>query len=457
MNSDTIVALATAPYTAAIGVIRLSGPKAFDIVNRIYDAKDLHSVPSHSLHFGQLKHDDQIIDEVLLSVFKAPNSYTGEDIVEISAHGSPYILNQIIEIVISHGARNATAGEFTLRAFLNKKMDLSQAEAVADLIASESKASHVLAMNQLKGGVKNEIQSMRTDLLNFASLIELELDFGEEDVEFADRTNLSFLVNKILISIKKLLESFQLGNAIHEGVSTVIAGRPNAGKSTLLNALLNDERAIVSAIPGTTRDTIEERLIIDGVIFKLVDTAGIREATDQIEAIGIERTMKKIQDSAILIYVVDVSTASKSEVEEDLAKLHSQNMNTILLLNKWDVNTAINPQDFQNQFVLSDDIIPCSAKENININLIKNKLISTVTKDQKLTDRTIISNARHFEALHHAAESLESVIQGIHQNIETDFLAQHIRHALFHLGVISGEITNDEILGNIFSKFCIGK
>lgn len=456
-NQDTIVALATAPQLSAIGVIRLSGARAFSIVTKIFPSKKLDQTASHTIHYGKIVDDGETIDQVVISVFRNPHSYTGEDIVEISAHGSPFILNRIIELLIKHGARHATAGEFTMRAFLNGKMDLSQAEAVADLIASEAKLSQQIAIKQLKGGVKNQINDLRQQLLHFASMLELELDFGEEDVEFADRTQLRDLIKNTLDHIQKLQSSFQLGNAIHEGITTVIAGRPNAGKSTLLNALLDDERAIVSDIAGTTRDTIEEKLIIDGLVFRIIDTAGIRDATDQIEKQGVKRTLDKIKESSVLIYVADIIELSTDEINSDLQKLKNGNIQLILVLNKMDRNPYIDYKTYASDIISTNAIIPCSAKNKMNIDHLKNTLVSLIKKDQLIEDNIIITNARHYHSFVATSTALESALQGIDSNLQTDFLSQHIRTALYHLSEITGTITNDEILANIFSKFCIGK
>lgn len=345
---DTIVALATPPGVGAIGVIRLSGEDALFIVNQVFHGKDLTAQPSHTAHFGTIKDEDEtIIDEVLVTVFVAPKSYTGENVAEVSCHGSSYIIQQLIQLFIQKGARLAQPGEFTLRAFLNGRMDLSQAEAVADLIAAESKSAHAVAMQQMRGGFSNEIKRLREELIHFASMIELELDFGEEDVEFANRDDLKQLIHKILSLIHSLIHSFKLGNVIKNGVSTVIAGRPNAGKSTLLNALLNEERAIVSEIEGTTRDTIEEVLNIKGIHFRLIDTAGIREAQDQIEAIGVQKTMEKIQQSALLVYVFDVIKTKPEEVHKDLQKLVRPGLQLLVVANKMDLNPYTKVEHYQ--------------------------------------------------------------------------------------------------------------
>jgi len=455
---DTIVALATPSGIGAIGVIRLSGADAIHICNKTFKSKDLSKEPSHTLHFGTIRDEnDKIIDEVLISLFVAPKSYTGENVVEVSCHGSNYIIQQIIQLFLRQGARMAKPGEFTMRAFLNGQLDLSQAEAVADLIASDSEAAHSMAMHQMRGGFSGEIQKLRDELIHFASLIELELDFGEEDVEFADRDDLKALIFKIQTLIKRLTDSFQLGNVIKNGVNTVIAGRPNAGKSTLLNALLNEERAIVSEIAGTTRDTIEEVLNINGIQFRIIDTAGIREATDQIEAIGVEKTMEKVKLATILVYVFDVSELSISEVEADLEKLHTEGMTTIVIANKMDMENGGRWTDAS----LDDErlqLLKISAKDKTNLETVKTALHDAVADGKINLQSTIVSNTRHYDALQKANKSLDEVLKGMSMGITGDFLAQDIRHALIYLGEITGEIDVDrDILGNIFGKFCIGK
>jgi len=463
---DTIVALATPSGVGAIGVIRLSGADAIDIVNAVFHGKDLTQQATHTIHFGTIRNGEQILDEVLVSLFVAPKSYTGENVVEVSCHGSSYIIQQIIQLFIKHGARLAQPGEFTLRAFLNGRMDLSQAEAVADLIASESASSHEVALRQMRGGFSNEIQRLREELINFASLIELELDFGEEDVEFANRDDLKALVAKIQKLIATLLQSFQLGNVIKNGVSTVIAGRPNAGKSTLLNALLNEERAIVSDIAGTTRDTIEEVLNINGVQFRLIDTAGIREAQDQIEVIGVEKTMQKIQQSAVLVYVFDVIQTPPEEVQKDLAKLAHPGVQLLVVANKMDLNPytkwehyteAENASSSHPPILQKENFVPVSAINQMNLEYLKEKLYDVALSGKLSLDSTVVTNARHYEALQKADEALQSVLRGLDVGITGDFLAMDIRRALAHLGEITGEVVVDDLLDNIFSNFCIGK
>lgn len=482
---DTIIAPITAPGIGAVSVIRISGPEAITVADRFFHGKKPVEQKSHTVHFGTIRDEqDNIIDEVLLTIFRNPKSYTGEDTVEISCHGSPYIQQQLIELFLRNGVRLATAGEFTMRAFLNGKLDLSQAEAVADLIASESASAHKVAMHQLRGGIGNELSQLRTELINFASLIELELDFSEEDVEFANRGQLTALVLTIQRYIERLISSFQLGNAIRNGVTTVIAGRPNAGKSTLLNALLNEERAIVSEIAGTTRDTIEEVLNISGVLFRLTDTAGIREAQDQIEAIGVERTLEKVRQAAILVYVWDVTTMKISEVYEDIGRLQHEELKLLVLCNKMDRNPYFRPEWLYEPFasdappyilhadgdveafraiyesvgaLQKDQVITLSAKEGMNIPYLKETLLSLIAGGEVNFESTVITNARHLDALQNAHAALNKVLEGIAADVSSDFIAMDIRNALYELGLITGRVDIEDLLENIFSRFCIGK
>jgi tRNA modification GTPase len=451
---DTIVALATPQGIGAIGIIRLSGNNAINIANSIFKGKNLEAEATHTLHLGKIIDENEIIDEALVSIFKAPHSYTGENIIEFSCHGSPYILQRVLESAIKKGARSAEAGEFTLRAFLNKKLDLSQAEAVADLIASDSGASHNLAMQQMRGGFTKIINDLRNELINFAALIELELDFGEEDVEFANREHLILLIDKIQNTIDPLIASFQLGNVIKNGVSTVIAGRPNAGKSTLLNVLLQEDRAIVSEIAGTTRDTIEETLVIKGIVFRLIDTAGIREATDTIEHLGIEKTFLKIKQSSIIIYIFDCNQLTEAEVQKDLEDLHAAEIPIVLLANKMDLRGMGNKNEYPN---LNVHFI--AAKESQNIAEIKNMLVDVVLNNKSAgANNTIVSNIRHFDAFNKANASLDSVKEGIKNNLSGELISLELKQALNALGAITGVIDIDtDILGTIFGKFCIGK
>lgn len=461
LNNDTIVALATPQGMGAIGIIRLSGKDAITFCENIFATKslkkkDLSSRKSHTIHFGVIHEGDILIDEVLVSLFKAPNSYTGENIVEISCHGSRFIQQQIIQLLIKHGARLANHGEFTLRAFLNGKLDLSQAEAVADLIASNSSTSHQVAMQQMRGGFSSKIKLLRQNLIDFASLIELELDFSEEDVEFADRSDLKKLVNSIQRIVQRLIDSFEVGNVIKNGIPVAIVGKPNAGKSTLLNVLLEEDRAIVSEIPGTTRDVIEDELNIDGVLFRIIDTAGIRNTTDTIEAIGVEKTFEQIKLSSITIYLFDAHEMTTSELELELEELqpHLHNSQLVLVANKIDKEDE---KYIRREFSEFPNLLFISAKERLYIDKLKRYLVKLFDDRIINITETVVTNARHVEALRHTNSSLIRVLDGLNHNVTGDFLAMDIRQALHHLGVITGEISSDDLLTNIFSKFCIGK
>ncbi len=453
IKEETIVALATPNGIGAIGVIRLSGPDAIIIANSVFKGKDLTKQESHTIHFGQIVDGDLLLDEVLVSLFIAPKSYTRENVVEISCHGSNYIIESIIKLLIKKGARSAKPGEFTLRAFLNGQLDLSQAEAVADLIASNSKASQQVAMQQLRGGFSNQLQTLRDQLVTFASLVELELDFSEEDVEFANRDQLKQLIHAITKVIGQLIQSFELGNVIKNGVNTVIAGRPNAGKSTLLNTLLNEDRAIVSHIPGTTRDTIEEVLNINGINFRLIDTAGIREATDTIEQIGVQRTMEKISQSALLIYIFDAAEITIRELNSDLESLQKPGITMLVVANKADLLTEEQLLSLPH----TQSAIIISAKEKRHIDELKHKIYSAAVKHQLTGDETLVTNVRHLEALQKTESALIRLLEGIDTQVTSDFLAMDIKQALHYLGEITGAVTTDDLLDNIFSKFCIGK
>ena len=454
MREDTIVGISTGLGISAIGVIRLSGPEAIALVDQIFKGAVLSKSSSHTAHFGHIVNDDGIVlDEVVTTIYKSPKSYTGEDIVEISCHGSPFILKEIMSLLVRHGARPADPGEFTMRAFLNGRMDLSQAEAVADLIESQSAAAHSIAMRQMKGGVSNEIKNLRQKLLDFASLIELELDFSEEDVEFADRKKLTLLVIEIIQLTHRLKETFHLGNAIKEGIPTVIAGRPNAGKSTILNKLLGEERAIVSNIPGTTRDTIEETLTINGIQFRIIDTAGIREAHDEIESIGIKRTMEKIEQASILLYVFDVTETVPDEVKEDLNTIGVSHAKVIIIANKMDLNPYVLPDQWK---VGDHVVVPLSAINNMNIPYLLEVIGDSISKDIP-QDIPMITSLRHYHALDRTEERLKAVLDGIMNGVTNDFVAQDVRQALYHLGEITGQISTEDLLGNIFGRFCIGK
>jgi tRNA modification GTPase len=461
LNNDTIAALATPHGFGAIAVIRLSGKEAIAITESVFftktlKPKPLHTKASHTAHFGVIADKDLIIDEVLVTLFKAPTTYTGEEIVEISCHGSVFIQQQILQLLFKQGARPAQAGEFTLRAFLNGKLDLSQAEAVADLIASNSASSHQVAMQHMRGGFSSKIAVLRENLLNFASLIELELDFSEEDVEFADRSDLKKLVHTILTIIEKLILSFDLGNVIKHGVPVAIVGKPNAGKSTLLNVLLDDERAIVSEIPGTTRDTIEDELIIDGVLFRFIDTAGLRTTTDVIEQIGVNKAFEVIKKSAIIIYLFDTHELSLGDLQQELKVIeeHIGTSQLVVVGNKIDFE---NVEALKKEFQAIENITFISAKEKNNIEELKQKLVSLFDTRTVNTTDTIVTNSRHVSSLNKAFAALSKVNEGLATNIQSDFLALDIRYALEALGEITGQVTNDDLLGNIFSKFCIGK
>ncbi|PUV25319.1 MULTISPECIES: tRNA uridine-5-carboxymethylaminomethyl(34) synthesis GTPase MnmE [Sphingobacterium] len=453
ITEDTIVALATpSGANGAIAVIRVSGQQAIKITNAIFKGKDLSQQASHTIHFGTIRDGDEIIDEVLVSLFVAPNSYTKENSVEISTHNSKYIIERVIHLLIKQGARAARAGEFTLRAFLNGGMDLSQAEAVADLIASNSAASHQIAMQQMRGGFSNQLKSLREDLIHFASLIELELDFSEEDVEFANRDQLKNLINKIKVIVQKLILSFEQGNVLKNGVPVVIAGKPNVGKSTLLNAFLNEERAIVSDIAGTTRDTIEDEINIHGVTFRFIDTAGIRETADIIEAKGVERTRAKMKQARLIIYLFDPLQDKVDEVQSQLQEIQNLQIPFLTIINKADLLS-----DQQKDEYASLNPLYISAKEQIGVEELKEELINRVQLGNLNTEDVMVTNIRHVEALQKTSDSLERVLFGIDNPVTSDFLAMDIRQALYHLGEITGTVSTDDLLDNIFSKFCIGK
>ncbi|TAE39343.1 MAG: tRNA uridine-5-carboxymethylaminomethyl(34) synthesis GTPase MnmE [Sphingobacteriales bacterium] len=456
-TQHTIVALATAAGVGAIAVIRLSGIDAIHIANKIFTSKNLENLPSHTLHFGTIKDGDLLIDEVLLALFIAPQSYTKENVVEISCHGSPYIIESIIKLCIKNGAQAAKPGEFTLRAFLNGSLDLSQAEAVADLIASGSKSSHQLALQQMRGGFSSELKNLREQLVYFASMIELELDFGEEDVEFANRAQLKKLILNISKVISRLIQSFEMGNVIKNGVPVAIVGKPNVGKSTLLNALLNEERAIVSEIAGTTRDTIEDEITLGGIRFRFIDTAGIRQTTDVIEAKGVERTFEKIKQASIVLYLLDPRETSEAELTQivnDLQNSNSNNSKLLLIINKADDE---NVTTVSHTFTNASNFIYISARELINIAVLEQALIKAANINAINTDEVIVSNIRHLEALQKTETALNNVLYGIDNPITSDFLVTDIKQALYFIGEITGEITTDDLLETIFSKFCIGK
>ena len=454
-HTDNIVALATPSGTGAIAVIRVSGPEAIILVDKLFKSiigKALAQQKSHTIHLGNIVDADKILDEALVSIFKGPHSYTGENVVEISCHGSPFIQQQIIQLLLRNGCRAASAGEFTLRAFLNGKMDLSQAEAVADLIASDSEAAHDIAMQQMRGGFSNEIQELRQELLNFASLIELELDFSQEDVEFADRTQFNELLTRISTVLKKLIDSFALGNVIKNGIPVAIVGQPNVGKSTLLNVLLNEERAIVSEIAGTTRDTVEDHICIKGIGFRFIDTAGIRETVDVVEKIGIERTFEKIEKARLIIYLFDGMEFDKTELKQ--IQQRYPNKRLLPICNKMDL---LNPN--QKEKIASEipDVLFLSAKLKEGISELETRLLSLVDSGALSGDTTIVTNSRHYDALLKALEEIQKVKEGLDMELSSDLMAIDIRQALYHLGEITGSVTTDDLLGNIFSNFCIGK
>ncbi len=462
---ETIVALATPSGAGAIAIIRLSGQDAITIAAQVFQSvseKDITKQKSHTLHLGHIVDDTKVLDQVLLSIFKGPNSYTGEHVVEISCHGSVFIQQQIIQLLLRKGAKMAQAGEFTLRAFLNGKLDLSQAEAVADLIASDNEASHQIAMQQMRGGFSNEIAKLREELLNFASLIELELDFAEEDVEFANRTAFHELINRIEFVLKRLIDSFAVGNVIKNGIPVAIVGEPNVGKSTLLNALLNEERAIVSDIAGTTRDTIEDELVINGIGFRFIDTAGIRETKDVVESIGIQKTFEKIEQAQVVILLLDAKelqvSGLKFQVEIEKIKNKFPQKPLVVILNKVDLLSKDAVETIRQELeTLNLKLETISAKQKVGIDELKNTLLSFVNTGALRNNETIVTNTRHYDSLLKALEEIQKVKWGLDSGISSDLMAIDIRSALYFFGEITGEVTNDELLGNIFANFCIGK
>lgn len=465
INKDNIVALATPSGAGAIAIIRISGQEAIEIGASIFESvkgKDLLQQKSHTLHLGHIVDDKKTLDQVLVSIFKGPNSYTGEHTVEISCHGSTYIQQQIIQLLLRKGCRIARAGEFTLRSFLNGKMDLSQAEAVADLISSDNEASHQIAMQQMRGGFNLELKNLRQELLNFASLIELELDFAEEDVAFADRTQFRELIFKIEFVLKRLIDSFAVGNVIKNGIPVAIVGEPNVGKSTLLNALLNEERAIVSEIAGTTRDTIEDELVIGGIGFRFIDTAGIRTTDDVIEGLGIKKTFEKIEQAQVVILLLDAKelqvSGLKFQVEIEKIKNKFPLKPLVIILNKIDLLSEKEVDVIYQQLAtlnLKPETI--SAKNNLGIDELKNTLLSFINIGALRNNETIVTNTRHYDSLLKALDEIQKVKFGIETNLSSDLMAIDIRETLYHFGMITGEVTNDELLGNIFANFCIGK
>ena len=448
LQEDTICALATGGGLSAIAVLRLSGKEAIKITNAVF-SKDISASKSHTIHFGTISDSTKIIDEVLVSIFKDGKSYTGEETVEISCHGSTFIQNKLLQLFITEGCRMATAGEFTMRAFRNGKLDLSQAESVADLIASESEAAHQSALKQLRGGFSNKLQELRTKLIDFASLIELELDFSEEDVEFADRKQFETLLAAIKEELEKLVQSFKLGNVIKNGIPVAILGAPNVGKSTLLNTLLNEDKAIVSDIAGTTRDAIEDELNIQGFKFRFIDTAGIRETTDTVENLGIKKSLEKAGIANIILFLIDADADLDNQLLELKKIKTSAGDKLLLVINKIDLNPEIK-DNFK-------DALFISAKKNKGIEALKNRLLTFVNTEQLSNNETIVTNLRHYEELQLTLHEINSIIDGLNSGLTGDFLAVNIRQCLFHLGSITGEVTTDTLLGNIFGKFCIGK
>ncbi len=469
IDQSTICAISTPPGAGAIAVLRLSGDKAIEIADKVFRSpkaeKKLKDQKPNTLHFGTINDGDKIIDEVVIALFRAPHSFTGEDIVEISCHGATYIQQQLLQILIKNGARMALPGEFTQRAFLNGKMDLSQAEAVADLIASQSEAARKVALQQMRGGFSSELVNLRNELLQFITLVELELDFSEEDVEFADRTQLKSIVDTISKMLKKLVNSFSLGNAIKNGIPVAIVGHTNAGKSTLLNTLLNEERALVSDIHGTTRDSIEDTINIEDITFRFIDTAGIRTTTDEIENLGIERTYSKLKNASVVMLLLDVNDPDDkihSAIEDVKKRMDDSNQKLIVVINKTDlldekeVEKRFNRQEFR-ELTGTDAIVPISAKYQKNIEKLTTELLKTINTSALDNNEVIVTNARHYEALKNSYDAIRRVSLGLDTGISGDLLAQDIREVLYYLGEITGTISTDEVLGNIFKNFCIGK
>jgi tRNA modification GTPase len=451
-KTDTICALATPNGVGAITIIRVSGPQSLSVLSGLF-SKDLTDATSHTLHFGTLRDlQGALIDEVLVAVFQSGKSFTGEESIEISCHASTFIQQQILRLLCAKGCRTAIPGEFTMRAFMNGKMDLSQAEAVADLIASQTRYAHDVAMNQLRGGFSSELKNLREKLIHFASLVELELDFAEEDVEFADRSELTSLVSDVIAYVSRLANSFELGNAIKNGVPVAIVGAPNTGKSTLLNRLLGEERAIVSNIAGTTRDVIEETLNLDGILFRLIDTAGIRDEAEEIEALGIERSKEKIRQAKVVLCLEGAENMGAlkrtAEWAERIRSSYSDKC-VLVVANKSDLITRVSETRMADLYI--------SAREGYGIEELKSRLVHEVVGNYSMTDETIISNARHFEALVRTQSDLEQALQGLLSGVSADFVAMDIRQAMYHLGTITGDISTDDLLGNIFARFCIGK
>ena len=451
--NDTIVAQSTPQGEGAIGIIRLSGKNSIKIINKLFPSKDLSNVKSHTIHYGNLEYKNSIIDEVLVSVFIEPNSYTRENIVEISCHGSSFIIKKILSITVELGARIADKGEFTFRSFLSGNIDLSQAEAVSDLISSNSENSHKMAINHIKGVFSKKIKQLRKDLINLSSLLELELDFSEEDVEFANRDKLETLLDEIVSFNNMLLDSYKLNNVIKDGINVLILGKPNVGKSTILNSLLEDDKAIISDIPGTTRDVLEDTITIGGNLLRFIDTAGIRDTNDKIEKIGIKKALQQVEKAALILYVIDLENSSSKSIQSELDSNFLKNKNIIIVGNKNDLKI----KKEVNEYFINNSLIQISAQKNDDIINLKNSLNSFIKENLVNSDSSIMINERHFAALNNVNKSIFNVKKNLKNKSNTDLLALDIKYALTHLGEITGEISNDEVLGNIFSKFCIGK
>ena len=451
--NDTIVAQSTPQGKGAIGIIRLSGKDSIKIINKLFPSKDLSNVKSHTIHYGNLEYKNSIIDEVLVAVFIEPNSYTKENIVEISCHGSDFIIKKIISITVLLGARIANKGEFTFRSFLSGNIDLSQAEAVSDLISSNSENSHKMAINHIKGVFSKKIKQLRKDLINLSSLLELELDFSEEDVEFANRDKLETLLDEIVSFNNMLLDSYKLNNVIKDGINVLILGKPNVGKSTILNSLLEDDKAIISDIPGTTRDVLEDTITIGGNLLRFIDTAGIRDTNDKIEKIGIKKALQQVEKAALILYVIDLENSSSKSIKSELDSNFLKNKNIIIVGNKNDLKI----KKEVNEYFINNSLIKISAQKNKDIINLKNSLNLFIKENLVNSDSSIMINERHFAVLNNVNKSIFTVKRNLKNKSNTDLLALDIKYALTHLGEITGEISNDEVLGNIFSKFCIGK
>jgi len=450
---DTIVAQSTPPGKGAIGIIRLSGKNSINIVNSLFPSKDLSKVDTHTIHYGNIEYKDSIIDEVLVSVFKEPNSYTKENIVEISCHGADFIIKKILSLTIKLGARVADKGEFTFRSFLSGNMDLSQAEAVSDLISSNSENSHKIAINHIKGVFSNKIKKLRKDLINLSSLLELELDFSEEDVEFANRKQLEKLLNEILSFNNVLLESYKLNNVIKDGINVLILGKPNVGKSTILNGLIEEDKAIISDIPGTTRDVLDDTITVGGNLLRFIDTAGIRETEDKIEQIGIKKALNQVDNASLILYVIDLNNTDLKSLESESNSKFLKNKNVIYVGNKSDLKI----EKEVNSYFKKNDLLMISANKSNDLSNLKDKIDLFISRNLVNEESSVMINERHFTSLTNVNESINNVKKNLNNKSNTDLLAMDIKYALNHLGEITGEVTNDEILGNIFSKFCIGK